>query len=203
MKFLEDLKEKKPFDPPIVTFIPSNGVNQGGIVASSFWVLPRSTKAAVTLADDTIDRGALAYSVSKEGSVSIIVEDLLPWMISNVKQLNTSKEDLDSVRLPMFNKEKFQEEVEGLVDAVECGVYDDFIDPNYKGYAENSILLGINVAVYSSVHVKEEKDFVIRNEDGSITVMKDSFGMVILGLVTGTMVSSETNGSQWKTIPKE
>lgn len=40
------------------------------------------------------------------------------------------------------------------------------------------------------------------NEDGSITVMKDSFGMVILGLVTGTMVSSETNGSQWKTIPK-
>lgn len=202
MKFLEDLKEKKPFDPPIVTFIPSNGVNQGGIVASSFWILPRSTEAAETLADDTIDRGALAYSVSKEGSVSIIVEDLLPWVISNVKQLNTSKEDLDSVRLPMFNKEKFQEEVEGLVDAVECGVYDDFIDPNYKGYAENSILLGINVAVYSSVHVKEEKDFVIRNEDGSITVMKDSFGMVILGLVTGTMVSSETNGSQWKTIPK-
>ena len=203
MKFLEDLKEKKPFDPPIVTFIPSNGVNQGGIVASSFWILPRSTEAAETLADDTIDRGALAYSVSKEGSVSIIVEDLLPWVISNVKQLNTSKEDLDSVRLPMFNKEEFQEEVEGLVDAVECGVYDDFIDPNYKGYAENSILLGINVAVYSSVHVKEEKDFVIRNEDGSITVMKDSFGMVILGLVTGTTVSSETNGSQWKTIPKE
>ena len=202
MKFLEDLKEKKPFDPPIVTFIPSNGVNQGGIVASSFWILPRSTEAAETLADDTIDRGALAYSVSKEGSVSIIVEDLLPWVISNVKQLNTSKEDLDSVRLPMFNKEEFQKEVEGLVDAVECGVYDDFIDPNYKGYAENSILLGINVAVYSSVHVKEEKDFVIRNEDGSITVMKDSFGMVILGLVTGTMVSSETNGSQWKTIPK-
>ena len=203
MKFLEDLKEKKPFDPPIVTFIPSNGVNQGGIVASSFWILPRSTEAAETLADDTIDRGALAYSVSKEGSVSIIVEDLLPWVISNVKQLNTSKEDLDSVRLPMFNKEEFQKEVEGLVDAVECGVYDDFIDPNYKGYAENSILLGINVAVYSSVHVKEEKDFVIRNEDGSITVMKDSFGMVILGLVTGTTVSSETNGSQWKTIPKE
>ncbi len=203
MKFLEDLKEKKPFDPPVVTFIPSNGVNQGGIVASSFWVLPRSTKAAGTLADDTIDRGALAYSASKEGSVSIIVEDLLPWVISNVKQLNTSKEELDSVRLPMFNKEKFQEEVEGLVDAVERGVYDDFIDPNYKGYAENSILLGINVAVYSSVHVKEEKDFVIRNEDGSITVMKDSFGMVILGLVTGTMVSSETNGNQWKTIPKE
>ena len=203
MKFLEDLKEKKPFDPPIVTFIPSNGVNQGGIVASSFWILPRSTEAAETLADDTIDRGALAYSVSKEDSVSIIVEDLLPWVISNVKQLNTSKEELDSVRLPMFNKEKFQEEVEGLVDAVECGVYDDFIDPNYKGYAESSILLGINVAVYSSVHVKEEKDFVIRNEDGSITVMKDSFGMVILGLVTGTTVSSETNGSQWKTIPKE
>ena len=203
MKFLEDLKEKKPFDPPIVTFIPSNGVNQGGIVASSFWILPRSIKAAETLADDTIDRGALAYSVSKEGSVSIIVEDLLPWVISNVKQLNTSKEELDSVRLPMFNKEEFQKEVEGLVDAVECGVYDDFIDPNYKGYAENSILLGINVAVYSSVHVKEEKDFVIRNEDGSITVMKDSFGMVILGLVTGTMVSSETNGNQWKTIPKE
>ena len=203
MKFLEDLKEKKPFDPPVVTFIPSNGVNQGGIVASSFWILPRSTEAAETLADDTIDRGALAYSVSKEDSVSIIVEDLLPWVISNVKQLNTSKEELDSVRLPMFNKEKFQEEVEGLVDAVERGVYDDFIDPNYKGYAENSILLGINVAVYSSVHVKEEKDFVIRNEDGSITVMKDSFGMVILGLVTGTTVSSETNGSQWKTIPKE
>ncbi len=202
MKFLEDLKEKKPFDPPLITFIPSNGVLKGGIVASSYWVLPRSTKAAETLADDTIDRGALAYSVSKEDSVSIIVEDLLPWVISNVKQLNTSKEELDSVRLPMFNKEKFQEEVEGLVDAVECGVYDDFIDPNYKGYAENSILLGINVAVYSSVHVKEEKDFVIRNEDGSITVMKDSFGMVILGLVTGTMVSSETNGSQWKTIPK-
>ena len=202
MKFLEDLKEKKPFDPPIVTFIPSNGVLQGGIVASSYWVLPRSIKAAETLADDTIDRGALAYSVSKEGSVSIIVEDLLPWVISNVKQLNTSKEELDSVRLPMFNKEEFQKEVEGLVDAVECGVYDDFIDPNYKGYAENSILLGINVAVYSSVHVKEEKDFVIRNEDGSITVLKDSFGMVILGLVTGTLVSSETNGSQWKTIPK-
>lgn len=202
MKFLEDLKEKKPFDPPIVTFIPSNGVNQGGIVASSFWILPRSTEAAETLADDTIDRGALAYSASKEDSVSIIVEDLLPWMISNVKQLNTSKEDLDSVRLPMFNKEEFQKEVEGLVDAVERGVYDDFIDPNYKGYAENSILLGINVAVYSSVHVKEEKDFVIRNEDGSITVMKDSFGMVILGLVTGTMVSSETNENQWKAIPK-
>lgn len=202
MKFLEDLKEKKPFDPPLITFIPSNGGDRGGIVASSYWILPRSTKAAETLADDTIDRGALAYSVSKEDSVSIIVEDLLPWVISNVKQLNTSKEDLDSVRLPMFNKEEFQKEVEGLVDAVECGVYDDFIDPNYKGYAENSILLGINVAVYSSVHVKEEKDFVIRNEDGSITVMKDSFGMVILGLVTGTMVSSETNGNQWKTIPK-
>ena len=85
MKFLEDLKEKKPFDPPIVTFIPSNGVNQGGIVASSFWVLPRSTKAAVTLADDTIDRGALAYSASKEGSVSIIVEDLLPWVLIPLK----------------------------------------------------------------------------------------------------------------------
>lgn len=162
---------KKPFFPsPILDVRKLPNTKETGFV-TGIWLIYRGKNGIGKAVERSLkENSALATADTTDSNVDRMIGDFFPFLCSHIKYYNKAGE-LVSLEKVGSGYEDLEERVKGLVDEINCGLYDDQIDPKVTEEEQDHIGIVFNILgfylkpdSYPVGFIKKEKDHILFEE---------------------------------------